>query len=198
MARRSGALDPLDIAAVFVVVFALMYGGVQFTRGELLPEDRNDARETQLRYAVWDALNDNRTEQGYAVLDPNDTDTDKAHGVQDVAERLAADGYFGNVSEGHPTDEPAAQSAVTTGTVLCEQAPAMTTVTDPAWNDTASDERVDGDLADSVGARLATLLLKGYGPDVAYRGPSFSNRIGLEVDGQQVYVVYRSCTVLND
>lgn len=198
MARRSGALDSLDIAALFIVVFALMYGGVQLSKGELLPEDRNDPREEQLRFALWSAINEDRAERGNVQLDPNKTDTSNAHGVQDVAERLAAVDYFDNATEGSPSTATTSRPNVLSGTVLCSQVPAKTTVTDPAWNDTDRDERVPNDVADGVARRLATLLLEGDGASVLYREDNYSNRIGLEIDGSEVYVVYRSCTIMND
>lgn len=86
MPTSDGRLDPLTIGAIFVVVFGLLYGGIQFTDGELLPADTTNETEDELRTAVWNELNDRREARGIDRMPRNDYQRGIA---QDTADTLA-------------------------------------------------------------------------------------------------------------
>ncbi|PSP83242.1 hypothetical protein BRC83_07690 [Halobacteriales archaeon QS_1_68_17] len=73
---------------------------------------------------------------------------------------------------------------------FCDQIPAKLTVTDPDW-------RADGPVPESVtrevAARATALLGSADEYDVFARSNAFSHGLGVTVDGEEVYVVYRSC-----
>jgi hypothetical protein len=111
MARSGGGLDALTVAAIFVVVFAAMWAGTAYTRGELVDRDPPDARERRVGAALWDAIVDRRTTWG---LDPPRRSTPVAVDARAVARALAEDRYGDGIGVGAP-DGSTAGNATATG-----------------------------------------------------------------------------------
>lgn len=163
MDRGRGQLSPLTIAAIFVVVFAFIYGGVQFSKGELLPADTTTAAEDRLHDAVWAELNSRRVA---GDLDPIAEDRFMRGTAQDTTDTLAADW-----SDGEPT--------LTNNRLFCTQVPARTTL-EPS---TSTDEAA---VADALVAADRTGAL--FRPPGQFRAG-----LGIAREEATVYVVYRSC-----
>jgi hypothetical protein len=161
-----GQLSLLTIAAIFVVVFAFMYGGVQFSKGELLPADTTTDAEDRLRDAVWEELDERRTAQG---LDPMPRDRFMRGTAQDTTDTLAAEWE----ADGEPT--------LTNHRLFCTQVPARTTP-DPSAT------------TDETAEAVAAALVAADETDAVFR-PSGQFRAGMGIARANgtVYAVYRSC-----
>lgn len=169
MGTSSGRLDPLTIGAIFVVVLGSMYAAVLFSEGELFPPDTTDGAEDALRDATWAELNDRRAAEG---LDRLPQDRYERGLAQDTVETLVAE--HGANATNRPPDErlPNAQ-------IVCTQLPASAPVSGADRNVTAAA------LADELMAAGDSVLLR----------PSarFSAALGIVIDDDTAYVVYRSC-----
>jgi hypothetical protein len=170
MSARGGGLTPLSIGAVFVVVLALMYGGVQFSKGELLPADTTDETEDALRDAVWTELDERRAARG---LDPMPRDRFMRGIAQDTTDTLAAER-----AETAGWTDGSSPPLVNTR-LFCTQVPVRV--------------EVDGSEHDPS-ALVADALVAADDNGVAFRAPDrFRAGMGIAVHEGTVYAVYRSC-----
>jgi hypothetical protein len=166
MGAGRAQLSLLTIATIFVVVFAFIYGGVQYANGELLPPDTTTEAEYSLRDAVWEELNDRREARGLAPM-PHDRFVRGT--AQDTTDTLAA--------EWAPGTEP----TLTNHRLFCTQVPARV---DLAIS-TPTDEAAVA-VADGLAAADRTETLS--------RPPAqFRAGMGIARENGTVYVVYRSC-----
>lgn len=161
-----GQLSLQTIAAIFVVVFASIYGGVQLSKGELLPPDTTTDEEDRLRDAIWGELNDRREARG---IEPMPRDRFMRGTAQDTTETLAA--------EWGVDEEP----TLTNNRLFCTQVPVRTTVD-------ASASR------DETAAAVADALVTADETETLFR-PSGQFRAGMGIarENGTVYAVYRSC-----
>lgn len=166
MGAGRGQLSLLTIAAIFVVVFASMYGGVQLSKGQLLPDDTTTDAEDRLRDAVWEELDDRREARG---IDPMPRDRFVRGTAQDTTDTLVAE--WG----------PAEQPPLTNHRLFCTQVPVRTTL--------------DGEQStDEVAATVAAALVAADETDALFRPPGqFRAGMGIAHENGTVYAVYRSC-----
>jgi hypothetical protein len=171
---RAGQLDLLTITAIFVVVFALMYGGAQFSEGRLLPEDTTTEAEDDLRSAVWADIDERRDARG---LDPMPRDAHVRGIAQDTTDTLVAE-----LSANDPPSTLA--NATLSNTVLfCTQVP----VSVPVENATAAP-------TNATAEQVADALVAADDHDVLFRPPSaYRAAMGIAVEKGHIYAVYRSC-----
>jgi hypothetical protein len=164
MSVGRGQLSALTIAAIFVVVFASIYGGVQLSKGELLPADTTTAAEDDLRDAVWEELNDRREARG---IDPMPRDRFVRGTAQDTTDTLATEW----TADGEPT--------LTNHRLFCTQVPARTTVEAPA---------------DETAVAVADALVAADETETLFRPSGrFRAGMGIARENGTVYAVYRSC-----
>jgi hypothetical protein len=187
MAPAGGRLSLLAIGTIFLVVFGAMHAGVQYSRGELLERDPADPLEEQLRAELWVAVNAERADRG---LDPAQRDASVRVTAQSTAGQLAAVNYY---------EEPTA-AGIRAGTDglpnrvgLCDQLPAKLTVDHPGW--TTDEEDVPAAVTRDVARRMTELLATGAEVDLVGRTNTYKHGIGVAVDGDAVYVVYRTCNL---
>jgi hypothetical protein len=189
MASQRGGLSGLAIGAIFVVVFTAMWGGVQYARGDLFDHEPPTDLETQLRTAVWDAINERRAAHG---LDPAQRDTATRQGARETAVQLVTIQYFAE-----PTAaglRPDANRTLPNRMGFCYQTPAKLTVTEPGWPPDVDRPRSD-EVTRAVADRVADLLTSIDGPDVVTQSNEQKHGLGVAVDGDVVYVVYRTCNL---
>lgn len=186
MARRAGDLSLLTIGAIFVVVFTAMWAGVQYSRGELVPEETMDARERQLRVALWTTLRQWRADRG---LDP----VQKTPRVTSAAQEAANEFADGNRSAGGMTDTRSPEAPQPAGRAWCSQVPIQYTVSHPKWNETAGSQAKISPIADAVSDAVFPVLVAADETGLLRRTGAFLNGIGVVADGNELYVVYRSC-----
>jgi hypothetical protein len=176
MASRTGQLDPLDIGAIFVVVFAAIFGFVQFSEGELLPPDTTDEREDRLRTAVWAELDERRDAQG---LDPMPRDRFTRGIAQDTTDTLLDDWPEGDTSgfPGRPN------ATLPNHRLFCTQLPVRVAAGNVS---TPPSEATVTAVADAIAAADED--------DVRFRPSTrFRAGMGIAVRDGTVYAVYRSC-----
>lgn len=167
-----GHLDPLTIAAVFIVVFAGIYAGAEFRDGELLPADTTTAAEDELRTAVWTELDDRRAARG---LDPMPRDRFVRGIAQDTTEAVVARRPAAGTSPGATVDV----AGLPNQRLFCSRV--VTAV--PAANASAG-----------TAAAVADALDAADGNGVLYRSPArFRAGMGIAVHDGTAYAVYRSC-----
>ena len=186
MARHTGDLHLLTIAAIFVVVFTAMWGGVQHSRGNLLPEEPIDAGERQVRSALWTEVVDWRVSQGF----------DQPRRVSEVtvsAQATAAAFADGNYSSGTTTGtDPPETGPHPTGSDRCSQLLIRYTVGDPRWTgDTANG--TDAAVADAVAQELLPVVVAADETGLLARSGEFRTGVGVAARGDDLFVVYRSC-----
>ena len=178
MTRHTGDLHLLTIATIFLVVFATMWGGVQHSRGQLLPDDRIDAGERAVRDALWTHLAAWRAAEG---LEP----------AQRAQRSTLAAQTTANASV---TGPPASSTRPTrTGSGRCSQLLVRHTVADPRWSDAAGEPPAPA-VADAVAGELLSTLVAADDTGVLRRTGTFWTAIGVAADGDELVVVYRSCT----
>jgi len=177
MPTYDGRLDPLTIGAIFVVVFGLLYGGVQFSEGELLPADTTNETEEALRNAVWNELNDRREAQSIDRMPRNKYQRGIA---QDTADTLARQWTSG---EGDGVDLGEADGR------LPNQRPFCTQVAVRVPPDNVTVRPVD-DAAVTVADTLQTADEHGV---LRRSSSNFRTAMGLTVHDGAVFAVYRSC-----
>jgi hypothetical protein len=204
MPSARGRISPLAIGAIFVVVFAGMHVGVQYARGDLLDRAAPTDRETRLRAQVWDVVDERRADRG---LDPAQRDTSTRVGAQRTARRLAAVDYFEDPTAAGV--RPAANDALPTPKGFCYRTPARLAVTASGWDaapdgdgDEAAERTHDHDRGHAsaavvrrVAERIVDLFEHDAGTDVLSRSNGQKHGIGVAVDGDVVYVVYRTCNL---
>lgn len=166
-AQRQG-FGLLTIGTIFVVVFTLMYGGVELSKGELLPADTTNQTEEDTRAAMWTEINERRADRGLESM-PSDR---FVRGIaQDTTDTLVSNSSS-NGSE--PTERP-----LTNTRLFCTQVP----VSVQRSNDTAATGVALVDALDELPER-STL----YRPSAQFR-----SGIGVAIDDGRVYAVFRSC-----
>ena len=166
MGAGRGQLSVLTIAAIFVVVFASIYGGVQLSKGELLPADTTTPAEDSLRDAVWEELNDRREARG---VEPMPRDRFVRGTAQDTTDTLAAEW------------EADAEPTLTNHRLFCTQVPVQTTVDASA-------------STDETAAPVVDALVAADETEALFRPPSqFRAGMGIAREGGTIYAVYRTC-----
>lgn len=187
MGTRRGGLDKLTIGAIFVVVFAGLYGGALLWEGELLPPDTTTEAEDDLRDAVWAELNDRRAARGE---EPMPQDRGARSIAQDTVDTLLAERTTTDRNgsrESAEDDEfgatPGSDGRLPNTRPYCAQVPARTEVT----NLSSKPRNVTAEA-------VADALERADDTGILSRPPSnFRNGLGIAVRGDTVYVVYRSC-----
>ena len=169
MAHPRQGFGFLTIGAIFFVVFSLMYGGVQLSKGELLPADTTTEAEDDLRAAMWDEIDDRRDARDLKAM-PSDR---FVRGIaQDTADTF--------VAEQAATETDDEQPRLSNTRLFCTQ------VLVEAPYSADSPDRTAALLVDQVGSA-------GEG-EVLYRPPSqFRTGIGIAVEDGTAYAVVRSC-----
>lgn len=176
MAPQRGQLSPLTIAAIFVVVFAVMYSGVQFSKGELLPDVSSDADEEELRAAVWAELNERRADRGVGPVSGNRFERGIA---QDTAKELAAMSYFNASTAAGVVDGNGGQ--LPNSRLFCTQIPVKLTLS-------------GADSTNATATAVVDLLASTNGSEALFRGAGqYRSALGVSIDDGVVYVAYRSC-----
>lgn len=177
MTRHTGDLHLLTIATIFLVVFATMWGGVQHSRGQLLPDDRIDAGERAVRDALWTRLAEWRAAEG---LEPAQRAQRSTLAAQTIA----------NASV---TRSPASTDDLrSSGSGRCSRLLVRHTVADPRWSDAAGATPTPA-VADAVADELLSALVAADDTGVLRRTGTFWTAIGVAADGDELVVVYRSC-----
>lgn len=185
MAAERGQISPLAIVTIFVVVLGSMHLGLAYSRGEVLQYEPPTGGEAQLQAAVWDAVNAERAERG---LGPALRGSDPQRAAQDTARALVTMDYF---------EESTAVGVRTPGPPLpnrkglCYQVPVKLTVTRPEWN---GGEDVSTEVRRSVAEDVIRLLASDE-VDVLTRPNDHRHGLGVAVDGDVVYAVYRTCNL---
>lgn len=186
MAYHAGGLDLLTIAAIFLVVFTAMWGGVQHSRGELLPAQEADASERQLRDVLWTAFAEWRRGEG---LEPPRRIAEVTGDAQSAAVRFAD----GNRSAGATNETgPPATGPHLTGNDRCSQLLVRHTTAQPGWPGNAT-ERVDDAVAEAVAAELLAALVADDDAGLLRRAGEFRTGVGVAVRGDRLYVAFHSC-----
>jgi hypothetical protein len=179
-------LDVLTIGAIFLVVFTAMWGGVQHSRGELLPAEEVDARERQVRDALWTEVTEWRTARG---LDPPRRVGDITRSAQSAAVAVAAS----NRSSGGTNETgPPATGPHLTGSDRCDDLLIRQSVASHGWA-TDPSEPVDPAVADAIATDLLEALAAADDAALLERAGTFRTGIGVAAHGDDLYVVYRSC-----
>lgn len=186
MARRPGGLGLLTISAIFVVVLGTMQLGVLYTEGKFPPRDPPSETEQQLRAAVWERVDAVRAERGQSPVDP---DTGVQTTARATAVSLTERTYF-------DPDAPTAvglqpDQALPESKGLCRRLPAKLTVDDPDWGP----DGVPPAVRTAVATRVVALLAENGPPDLLDPADGEQVGLGVAVDGDTVYVVYRACSL---
>jgi hypothetical protein len=179
--RHTGNLHLLTVATIFLVVFATMWGGVQHSRGELLPDDRIDAGEQQVRDALWTRLAEWRAAEG---LEPAQRAQRSTFAAQTIANA--------SVTAARSPASPDGLRSPDSG--RCSQLLLRHTVADPRWSDAAGDDTLPPVVADAVAGELLSALVAADDTGLLRRTGTFWTAIGVAADGDELVVVYRSCT----
>lgn len=177
MGRGQGRIGLFTIASIFVVVFALMYGGVQFANGELLPDRELDDEERQIQAAIWQEIDRLRAEAGRPEVIRSGYHEVAAQGTALRLVETHRSGSFTGAISG-----PATDSALPNGGPFCSQA--------------AVAVRAESWTPDRIGVEAVRALasLDG-GREMLHRGDGYVNGIGVVRSGTDVFVVYRSCAI---
>lgn len=181
---RGDRLSLLAIVTIFLVVIGTMHVGIQYSRGELFDHELASDLESDLRTAMWTRIDSERAELG---RDPAQREANIRLEAQNTARQLQRMDYFGTdtavgVPDGRslPNEQP-----------LCQQIPAKYTVTAEEWMPSGN---VSEKTVQDVANRTAALFAR-EGLDV-YRVPNdHRHGLGVAVDGNVVYVVYRYCNL---
>lgn len=172
MDTREAGLHPLAVGVIFFLVFALMYNGLPLSLAEFAPRDTTTDAEDRLADAVWAELNDRRTASGLSTM-PSDR---FAGGVaQDTTDALAA--------AAGPGDPGAAvrNVSLTNHRLECTQIPVGVT-RDPE----ASTAETAARIADAFAATDRQPVFDR--PKTRFRAG-----LGVAVEGDRAFAVYRSC-----
>jgi hypothetical protein len=190
--RDTGEPYPLTIAAIFVVVFAAMWGGVQHSRGDLLPAERIEADERQVREALWTGVVEWRADRG---LGPPRRVSETTASAQSSAASLA--------TGSRPSDAPNADTSASgtgppeagphlTGSNRCSSLLIRRTVDHPGWSDDPG-SRLNAATADEIAADLLAALVAADDAALLERAGTFRTGLGVAARGDEFVVVYRSC-----
>lgn len=185
MVAERGRISPLTIVTIFLVVLGSMHLGLAYSRGEVLQYEPPAGVEAQLHAGVWAAVNAERAERG---LGPALRGSDPQRAAQDTARALVTTDYFG---------APTAVGVRTPGPPLpnrkglCYQVPAKLTVTHSGWN---GGEEISPEASRAVAADV-TRLLASDEVNVLDRPNDHRHGLGVAVDGDVVYAVYRTCNL---
>lgn len=177
MAAHRGGLGRLAIVAVFAVVLGTMQFGLAYSRGEILSQDPLTGAEERLHADLWGAVPNGRTRgsnprgEGRARAGPHRTRPGRWSGGTTSDRR-------------RPPPLPNRKG-------LCYRVPARLTVTHPGWDGGEDPSRA---ASRAVAARL-TELLAGAEVGVLTRPNDHRHGIGVAVDGDVVYAVYRACNL---
>jgi hypothetical protein len=187
MGADRGQLSRLAIAAIFIVVIGTMHVAVQYSRGEILHRESPTDLETDLRAAIWNRLDAERVERGF---EPAARETTVRVPATETARTLLERDYYGTRSAVgvRETEEPLPNRQP-----LCSQVPVKYTVSRPGWNATG-----DRGVPDAVVADVADELVRQFGRaavDVTAIRNDHRHGIGIAVDGNVVYAVYRYCNL---
>jgi len=177
MGRGQGRIGLFTIASIFVVVFALMYGGVQYANGELLPDRTLSDEEHRIKAALWGEIDELRTDADRPAAIRSGYHDVAAQGTAiQLANADRAEAFAGGISG------PGADSAIPNGGPFCSQMAVAVS------DETGSSDRI----ADQALRNFTTI---DGGREVLLRGDGYVNGIGVVRSGADVYVVYRSCAI---
>lgn len=187
MASTRGRLSLLTIGTIFLVVLGTMQIGLQYSRGDLDREPLTDL-ERGLRADLWAAVDAERAERG---LEPANRETSAQATAQDTARQLATTDYFeAPTAAGR---RPTANQSLPNDVGLCQQRPVKLTVTHAGWT-TSGGGTVSPAVRRDVAAQLFELLDAGE-VDLFDRPSDHQHGLGVVVDGDVVYAVYRTCNL---
>lgn len=171
MGSRELGLHPVAVGVIFFLVFAIMYNGVPLSLAEFAPRDTTTDEEDRLADAVWADLNEHRTAGG---ADPMPADRFTAAVAQDTTDDLAT-----SVGGGAPA------TAVRNAT-LANRRLECTQVAVGVTLDGASTAEAASHLADAFAAT-------DRGPVFDRPTTRFRAGLGVAVEGDRAFAVYRSC-----
>ena len=186
MNADSGRTSLLAVATILVIVVGGMDLGLAYSRGELLQSESLTSTEEGLRADVWAAVNERRAGRG---LGPAIRGSSPQRDAQDTARELTAMDYFEK-----PTAvglRPGAGTQLPNRKGLCYQVPLKLTVTDSGWD---GGESVSPAVSRAVAGDVVRLL-GSHEIDVLDRPNDHRHGLGVAVDGDVVYAVYRTCNL---
>jgi hypothetical protein len=189
MASARGRLSLLAIVTIFLVVFGTMYAGVEYARGDLIDREEPSELERQLGDHVREAVDEARADRG---LEPAQSDTSTRVEARATAVRLTTMDYF--VEPTAVGVRPDADGSLPNTKGLCRRVPLKLTVTHPAWN-ASEGATVPDAVTRHVADRVVDLYANDAGTDVLGRSNAQQHGIGVAVEGNVVYVVYRLCNL---
>lgn len=180
-----GQLSPLAIGVVFAVVIAMMNLGVQGWEQDTLEYEPPTDLEQRLRDAIWEEVDDERAERNRTAAIRGSSPRGTA---QTTARELTTRAYF---------DAPTAiglqsgEAALPNAKGFCDRVPAKLTVNASGWGDRS----VSNETIHAVGDRVVDLFGTHTEQPIILRSNEFSHGMGVAVDGEQIYVVYRTCNL---
>lgn len=175
MVRGQGSIGLFTIASIFVVVFAVMYGGVLFSNGELLPDRDLDEQEQRIRVSTWSEIDQLRADHG---LQPARRSVFDSVAAQGTAVEFASAGITNSLIS--PTNQTTQGFTLTNGGPYCAQI--------------AVSIPVEGS-SESTGETAAMALESVDDERVLYRGAGYVNGIGVVVENRTAFLVYRTCAI---
>ncbi|PSP86573.1 hypothetical protein BRC83_00220 [Halobacteriales archaeon QS_1_68_17] len=187
MARPTGDLGLLSVGAIFVVVLAVMWGGVQYSRGQLVPEDAVEERERHVRIALWDSYSEWRADRG---LDP----VRKSRPVDELAQGTAREFAAGE----HDAGASNSSDRLTTSSgqhseVRCARLLASYDVVHPNWEESSLGVPGTSPIAHAVADRLlAALVAADTAGVMRHTGPGWTG-IGVVVEKRDLSVAVLAC-----
>lgn len=181
MARPGGRLHLLTIVAIFVVVFVSMWSAVQYSRGELVPEQDIDDDEQRLRAALWDAVESWRAQRGVGA-------PTRVQRVSTAAQQTAHVFANGTLSPGTTNATDRGQAGPQPSTrEQCSQVLVRANVTLPSAS-------ADDGAFDATARTVRTALVETDDSGMLLREGPFLHGIGVVVEEGEAFVVYRSCS----
>jgi len=186
MTARRGRLSPLAVAAIFVVVLGSMQFGLAYSRGEILRQEPLTDAEERLRAELRAAAD---AERAAAGLEPARRGESPRQAAQETARALVGMDYFGA-----PTGvgvRPDADPPLPNRKGLCYRVPAKLTVDHPGWD---GGEDPSSAASRAVAERLVGLLGTAN-VGVLTRPNDHRHGLGVAIDGDVVYAVYRTCNL---
>ena len=187
MARVGGQIPLSSIGVIFVLVFAGMYGAVQFAEGDLLSENPADIREREVANALWTIVSSWRADRNLQSA----TRVERVRiEAQETAELLESEGRSIDAVAAGPASKDS--TSLPNGHAECDQLATSVAVPPPGYDDVATKTvsmQVSEDVAAKAFAKLRTVDSAG----VLDRSSRSMNGVGVAIDGDRAYVVYRSC-----
>lgn len=184
MSRAQGDLSILTIVLIFAFVFGAMFQAWESYQNPGLPQDTADADEKVVRETVLRMVNDWRGENNRF---PTPTTGEDILEAQQTAELIPRDGTF--------TGPRISGSGYESGPDLPNPGPKCTqmAVAIPLSADEVTDDGLTEAAVDRVGAEAVEGFKSVDESGILTRRVWATSGVGVEIQNQTAYVVYRSC-----